>query len=130
MVRGLLVVVHVVGSLDALNILKASLEDRANKIGEAVNVMLAQITVFQSIDRLQSDEGECFQGFLECTLVDKAWRIRPAAGAGVVVLSGEDEGCEPEVGEDPGKWPHIPLVLVRSGKNQSGNIKNNVDSSL
>ena len=38
MAWGVLLVVHIVGSLEALDIVKASLEGRANKVGEAVHV--------------------------------------------------------------------------------------------
>jgi len=46
---------------------------------------------------LQCDESKSLQSLFECRLAYGAGRIRPGAWAGVVVLSGEDEGCEPEV---------------------------------
>jgi ATP-dependent 26S proteasome regulatory subunit len=45
-------------------------------------------------------------------------------------LGGEDEGCKPEVGEDPGKRPHISFVFVGGWKHQRRDVKECVDSTL
>jgi hypothetical protein len=46
MTWGVLLFVSVVGSFEALDIVEPSLEERANKVGEAVRILLARSTEY------------------------------------------------------------------------------------
>jgi hypothetical protein len=130
MAWAILVVMHGLRSREAVGVEQASLQGRANKIGEAVDTLLVKYQSTPEECHLQSKESKSLQRLLECALVDERRRVSQAAEAIVVVLCGEDEGCKPKVREDPGKRPHVALVLVRSWKDQSRDVEQGVDGSL
>jgi hypothetical protein len=51
----------------------------------------------------------------------------PATG---IVLSGEDEGGQPEVGHDPVEGCGVALVLVEGGDDHEGEVDEEVDGGL
>jgi hypothetical protein len=71
---------------------------------------------------LQSKEREGLQSLLEPTFV--------VAGVAAVVLSGEDECCEPEVGEDPGERGEVSLVRFLSRQYERWDVEEDIDCSL
>ena len=79
---------------------------------------------------LQGNESECFKCALQVALVDEARRVHGTSTVVVVVLRREDEGCKPEVGQDPGKWGKVALVGLQSWQDECGKVKEGVNSGL
>lgn len=123
----------VVRALEAVDVPEATFEKRADEVGKAVvqvsNNLPCAMGPRLVQGHLQSKESKSLKRLLQAALVDESRRARRAATV-VVVLRREDEGCEPEVGKDPGERGEVALVGFHEGQDKGGKVEESVDSGL
>lgn len=97
-----------IGTADTIDIIQPSLQRRTHNISE------------------KSKKSKRLNRLLKRALVHKRRGPQRTATV-VVVLCGEDEGREPEVGEDPGEGGAVAFVAFHSGESDGGDVEEGVD---
>jgi hypothetical protein len=112
--------------LVAVDIVEPGLEEGADEAGQAGTHI--STTNKQWVGRLQSEESKSRKRLLDRVVAEVGGVVSGPATR--VVLGGEDEGGQPEVGHDPVEGCGVALVLVESGDGHEGEVEENADGAL
>jgi hypothetical protein len=126
-------------TIEAVDVEETGLEEGGDEAGEAVMCVSSCPSHFKHfcprilhkciVGYLQGQERERLERLLQRAPAPRE-RRRVGAAVVVVVLDGEDEGCEPEEGEDPGKGREVAFVGFHHGEKHGGEVDEGVNRRL